>query len=87
MYRISSKADESALKSILIELPCYRSPLTKVSEWLSLTAFWGTTDIGVHVVHTSRVIIAYTLISLVSLTYITHNVQTTINFKKIDIKK
>ena len=40
----------------------------QVSEWLSLTAFWGTADIGVHVVHTSGVIIAYTLESLSSLT-------------------
>ena len=35
---------------------------------LSLAAFWGTVDIGVHVVHTSCVIIAYTLKSLSSLT-------------------
>ena len=39
-----------------------------VSEWLSLTAFLGTEDIGVHVVYTSRVFIAYTLESLSSLT-------------------
>ena len=31
------------------------------SEWLSLMAFVWTGDIGVHVVRTSRVIIAYTL--------------------------
>ena len=34
---------------------CYN----RVSEWLSLTAFLGTADIGVHVAHTSCVIIAY----------------------------
>ena len=39
-----------------------------VSEWLSLTAFVGKVEIGVHVVHTSHVIIAYTLESLSSLT-------------------
>ena len=33
----------------------------RVSEWLSLAAFLGTVDIGVHIIHTSRVIIAYTL--------------------------
>ena len=38
-----------------------------MSEWLSLTAFWGTADIGVHVVHTRRIIITYTLESLSSL--------------------
>ena len=32
-----------------------------VSEWLSLTAIFGTEDIGVHIVHASRVIITYTL--------------------------
>ena len=31
------------------------------SEWLSLTVFLGIVDIGIHVVHTSCVIIAYTL--------------------------
>ena len=36
-------------------------------EWASLKAFLGTEDIGVHVVHTSHVIIAYTLESLSSL--------------------
>ena len=30
-------------------------------ERLSLSAFWGTEDIGVHIVHISRVIITYTL--------------------------
>ena len=40
----------------------------RVREWLSLTAFLGTADIRVHVVHISRVIIAYTLESLSSLT-------------------
>ena len=39
-----------------------------VSEWLSLTAFMGTADIWVHIVHTSCIIIAYTLESLFSLT-------------------
>ena len=46
----------------------------------------GTVDIGVHVVHTSHVIITYTLESLSYLTYITHNIQATINFKKKYIK-
>ena len=58
-----------------------------VSEWLSLMAFLGTADIGVHIVHTSRKIIAYTLESLSLLTQIPHNLQATINFKKKDIKK
>ena len=39
-----------------------------VSEWLSLMAFLGTADTGVHMVHTSHVILAYTLESLSSLT-------------------
>ena len=39
-----------------------------VSEWFSLTAFLRTADIEVHIVHTSRVVIAYTLKSLSSLT-------------------
>ena len=38
-------------------------------------AFWGTADIRVHVVHTSRVIMAYTMESLSPLTLITHNLQ------------
>ena len=37
-------------------------------EILSLSAFWGTEDIGVHIVHISRVIITYTLEWLSSLT-------------------
>ena len=36
-------------------------------EWLSLTAVRETADIGVHVVHSSCVILAYTLESLYSL--------------------
>ena len=39
-----------------------------VSEWLNLTAFLGTAYSEVHIVHISRVIIAYTLESLSSLT-------------------
>ena len=35
-----------------------------VSEWFSLTTFLRTADIEVHIVHTSRIIIAYTLKSL-----------------------
>ena len=38
----------------------------RVSEWLSLTAFLGTADIRVHIVHASHVIITYTLESLSS---------------------
>ena len=39
-----------------------------VSEWLCLTAFLRTADIEVHEVYISRVIIAYKLESLPSLT-------------------
>ena len=46
----------------MITYPCW------ASEWLSLTAFLGTVDIGVHIVHLSGVIVAYTLESLFSLT-------------------
>ena len=42
--------------------------MRKVSEGLSLTAFLGTVDSEVHIVHISRVIVAYTLESLSSLT-------------------
>ena len=35
--------------------------LCSVSEWFSLMAFLGTADIRVHIAHTSRVIIAFTL--------------------------
>ena len=59
----------------------------KVSEWLNLlTAFLGTADSEVHIVHINRVIVAYRLESLSSLTHITHNLQATINFKKKYIK-
>ena len=34
--------------------------LVSVSEWLNLTAFLGTADSEVHIVHISHVIIAYT---------------------------
>ena len=44
-----------------------KSPSEWVSEWLNLAAFLGTADSEVHVVHKSRVIIAYTLESLSSL--------------------
>ena len=57
-----------------------------MSEWLNLTGFPGTADSEVHIAHISRVIVAYTLESLSSLTQITHNLQATINFKKKDIK-
>ena len=55
-----------------------------VSERLDLTAFLGTADSEVHIVHICCVIIAYTLESLSSLTQRTHNLQATINFKKKD---
>ena len=58
-----------------------------VSEWFDLTTFLGTADSKVHIVHISHVIIAYTLELLSSLIQITHNLQTTIHFKKKDIKK
>ena len=44
-------------------------------------------DCEVHVVHISRVIIAYTLEWLSSLSYKTYNLQATINFKKKEIWK
>ena len=46
----------------------WRSSVGTWSEWFSLTAFLRTADIEVHIVHTSRLIIAYTLKSLSSLT-------------------
>ena len=58
-----------------------------MSEWLNLTAFLGTGDSKVHIVHISQVIIAYTLESLSSLTQIIHNLQATIYFKEKYIKK
>ena len=57
-----------------------------MSEWLNLTAFLGTANSKVHIVHISHVIVAYILESLSSLTKKTHNLQATINFKKKDIK-
>ena len=42
--------------------------LVNMSEWLNLTAFLGTADSEVHIVHISHVIIAYTLESLSFLT-------------------
>ena len=54
---------------------------------LNLTAFLGTVDSEVYIVHISHVIIAYILESLSSLTQITHNLQATVYFKKKDIKK
>ena len=54
-----------------------------VSEWLSLTVGWSTADIGVYVVHRSRVIITYTLEPLSSFTQITRNLQVTINLRKM----
>ena len=57
-------------------------------EWvIRFNGLLRTADIEVQVVHTSRVIIAYTLESLSSHTYITHNLQATINFKETKIKK
>ena len=58
-----------------------------MNEWLNSTSYFWTTDIGVHVVHTSCVVITYTLESLSSLTQITLYMQVTINFKKKDVKK
>ena len=61
--------------------------LPGMSQWLNLTAFLGTADSAVHIVHISRVITAYTLDSLSSLTLIEQNLQATINFKKKELKK
>ena len=44
--------------------PC----ISRERERLSLSAFLGTEDIGVHIVHISHVIITYTLEELSSLT-------------------
>ena len=52
--------------------------------WLNSTAFLGTSNSEVYIVHISRAIIAYTLESL---TWITHNLQATINYKKKDITR
>ena len=49
--------------------------------------FLGTADSKVHIFHINRVIIAYTLESLSSLTQITHNLKATVYFKKKIIKK
>ena len=46
----------------------FYSNFAEVSEWIDLTAFLGTADSEVHIVHINRVIIAYTLESLSSLT-------------------
>ena len=64
------------------------SSLEWVSEWMiKFNGLSRTADSEVHVVHVSHVIIACTLESLYSLTYITHNLQATINFKKKGLKK
>ena len=60
--------------------------LKPVSEWFNLIAFLETADSDVHIVHISRIIVAYTLESLSSLVYIIHNLQATINFKKKNTK-
>ena len=54
-------------------------------QWVN--SLFGIANIGVHIVHTSRIIITYTLESLSSHTKITHSIQTTIHFEKKDIKK
>ena len=61
----------------------FRSHFTGVSEWSNLTAFLGTADSEVHIVHISRVITAYTLESLSSLTYITHFTGTGYNIQHL----
>ena len=57
-----------------------------VCEWLNSMTFLKTVAIEVHIVHISRVIKAYTLESLSSLTQITHNPQGTVNFKNKEKK-
>ena len=53
----------------------------QLQEWvIKFNCHLGTADIRVRIVHTSYVIIAYTLESLPSLTQVTHNLQVTINF-------
>ena len=54
-----------------------------MSEWLNLTAFLRTVHSEVHIVHISREIVANTLDSLSIFTKITHNLQATINLRKI----
>ena len=59
----------------------FLSKATQLSEWvIKFNGLLGTVDIDVHIVHTSHVIIAYTLETLSSFTQITHNLQVTINF-------
>ena len=57
-------------------------------EWvIKFNVLSGDSYSEVHIVHISRVIIAYTLESLSFLIQITHNLQATIYFKKKDVKK
>ena len=53
---------------IFLLIPMMMTSSEWVSEWLKLTAFLRTADNEVHIVHISRVIIAYTLESLSFLT-------------------
>ena len=55
-------------------------------QWDEWVAFLWPADSEIHIVHISRVIIAYALESLSFLTQITHNLQATIYFKKKDVK-
>ena len=61
---MSSYNQENEMKCWVLVLFCNKW----VSEWLNLISFRGTADSEVHIVHISRVIIAYTLESLSSLT-------------------
>ena len=59
----------------------HKKPL--VSGWvIKFDGLSWTVDSEIQVVHISRVIIAYTLELISSLTEITHNLQTTINLRK-----
>ena len=91
LFRLNHNVLDTILNNSLRVAICNMPVFSLYSEWMSerlhLTAFLGTADNMVHVVHTSRAIIAYTLEWLSFLTQITHNLQATINFKKKDIKK
>ena len=83
---LSSLTWSNTLKSALLDICAGNPPFT--SEWvIKFNGLSWAADIKVHVIHKSNVTITYTLESLSSLTYITHNLQVTINLRKNYKKK
>ena len=76
------------LKYVNVYGSFWKEALSALGEWvIKFNGLSRTADMDVHVIYINHVIISYILKSLLAFTQITHNLQITINFRKIYKKR